>query len=89
MDAVALATGKRPNFLLLIATLEVEGGAIGTAIHLTFAKLDDIVPFGDFFPNGLVRIQSITRLVNITKMHGLTQGYGPFIRLIMAGQHLE
>ena len=45
---------SRPDLLLLIAALEVEGGAIGAAVHLRVAQLDDLAAVADFFPDGLV-----------------------------------
>src|SRR5690606_17763293 len=75
--------------LLLVATLEVERAAIGAAVHLMLAQLDDIVAAGDFFPDSLVWVEVIAALVDIAKVDGVADADLAGIRLLVPGDHLE
>ncbi len=68
VHAVALTAGKVADLLLLVAALEVEGAAIGARIHFELAELDDFGAAGDFLPDGLVAVERVAALVDITKI---------------------
>src|SRR5690606_14600812 len=53
------------------------------------AELDHVRTAGDLFPNGLVRVESVTRLVNIGQVNSLTDADRALVRLFLAGQHAE
>src|SRR5262249_5918698 len=72
MDAVALAARQSPDLFLLVRTLEVERSAISARIHFLFAKKDYVVAVGNLFPDRLLAIERIARLIDIAEMYRLT-----------------
>src|SRR5438445_7203566 len=89
MHAVALAARKVADLLLLVAATEVEGRAVGTAVDLMLAELDDLGAAGDFFPHRLVRFERVSALVDIAEPHSLALADRAGIRCFLTGDHLE
>jgi hypothetical protein len=74
VDAVALTARQEADLFLLIRALEVEGPGIDAAVHLHIAQMDHLGPARDFFPDVLVGVQRIARLVDIGQVHRVAQG---------------
>src|SRR5690606_23768809 len=89
VHTVALAARKRAYLLLLVAALEVEGGAIGSGVNLVLAELDDVVAARNLLPHGLVRIERIAALVHITELHRLADADRAAVGLLLPGDHAE
>src|SRR5690554_3482145 len=89
MYAVAFAPGKLPDLLLLIAALEVEGAHIGARRRLALAEYHHVEPIGNLFPNRLVRVQGIARLIHVSKLYRLADPDFAGIWLILPGDHPE
>ena len=89
MDAVALTTRQHPHLLLLVRTLEVEGGAIAARIDFALAKLDQVITAGNLFPNRLLAIKRVTRLVDIAKLDTLANLDRAGIRFFLTRNHPE
>ena len=69
MHAVALAAGKLADLFLLIGALEVECRAIGTRIDFALSKLQLIKPARYLFPDRLLTIKRVARLIDIAEVH--------------------
>jgi hypothetical protein len=54
-----------PTFCCWSPPLKLKRAAIGAAVHLALAELDDVVAAGDFLPDGLVAIERVAALVDI------------------------
>src|SRR6476659_1106247 len=89
MNAVALSTGERTDFLLLIAALEVERADISTRVHLPFSQPNDVLPIRDLLPNGLVRGEVIAALVDIAEVHAVAEPDLAGVRLLLPRDHAE
>src|ERR1700759_725041 len=89
MHAVALTARERADLLLLIGALEVERRAVTSGIDLALAEQDQFVTAGNLFPHGLVAVQRVARLVDITEMHGIADRDAARIRLFLPGDHAE
>ncbi len=89
MDAVALTARQNADFLLLVAALEVERAHIGPARHFMVAQHDHVIAARNLFPDVLVGIERVARLVHIPKLHGLAEGDGAAIGFLFADDHLE
>jgi len=77
---VALAPRQQADFLLLVATFEVERGAIGAGVHLSIAQRDQLGAAGDRLPDVVVGLQVIAGLVDVGKLHGIADLDGAGIR---------
>src|SRR5262249_33448652 len=89
MDAVALAAGERADLLLLVGALEVERRAIAARIDFLLAEQDQLVAAGDLLPHRLLAVERVARLVDIAEMHGLADGDGALVRLLLVGDHAK
>ena len=70
MNAVTFAARELTDKLLLVGTLEVERGNIGTSIDLTSAEFDDVLAITNLGVDSSVSIERITALIHITELHG-------------------
>ena len=60
------------DLLLLVAALEVEGRRHRRGeFILRLAEFDDVGAAGDFLPHGLVGVERVADLVDITELHRL------------------
>ena len=89
VHAVALAAREHADRLLLVAALEVEGGAIGARRHAALAHGDLVHAVGDFLPDGLAVVEAVAALVDIAELDALADGQRAAIGLVDAGDHLE
>src|SRR5262249_61806178 len=89
MDAVALAAGQGPDLFLLVGTLEVERSAIGARIHFLLAEKDHVVAVGNLFPDRLLAVERVPRLVDIAEMNRFTDLYGSFVGFFLSDDHAE
>src|SRR5579883_546003 len=89
MHTVAFAARERPDLLLLVRALEVEGAAVGARIDLALAELELVEAAGDFLPDGRVAVERIARLIDIAEMHGLADLDRAGVGLVLAGDHAE
>src|SRR5690349_18381672 len=89
MHPIAFAARKLPHLLLLVGALEVEGGHIGPARHLNLAKLDDVEPVGNLFPDRLVGAKRVPRLIDIAELHRLADLQASGIGTLLADDHAE
>src|SRR5262245_11380490 len=89
MDAVALAAGQGPDLFLLVGTLEVERSTIGARIHFLLAEKDHVVAVGNLFPDRLLAVERVPRLVYIAEMNRLTDLYGSFVGFFLSDDHAE
>ncbi len=87
MHAVALTTRQNTYWFLLVPAFEIKSPHISATGHCTFAKLDHIKPVGYFLPNGFLRVQCITRLVDIADFNRFPHFKCATIRRFTAGQH--
>src|SRR5438477_120693 len=65
MHAVALATGKVPDLLLLVRPTEVERRRVGARVATAVADLDVLLSAGDLFPDRLRRIERVAGLRHV------------------------
>src|SRR5579883_1043102 len=89
MHAVALTARKLADFLLLISAFEIEGRCIGARIDLALAEINYLIAAGNLFPNGLLGVVRIARLIDIAKMHGFADFDRAGVRLLLADDHAE
>src|SRR6185312_12541977 len=89
MHAVALAAGKRADFFLLVAALEIEGRDVSSTRHVLLAEGDDVIAAGDFFPHGLFAVERVAALVDITELHRLADLHRAAVGFFLAGNHAE
>src|SRR6202011_3551625 len=80
---------QRANLLLLVGALEIERRAIAARIDLALAEQDQFVAAGNLFPDALLAIETVARLVDIAEMHALADGDGALVRLVLSGDHPE
>ena len=74
---------------MLVAALEVELPDIGARGHGAFAKFNFIKTVGNHLPDSLVTLQIVTRLIDIAKLHCVTNGECTSVRCLAAGNHPE
>jgi hypothetical protein len=74
---------KGPDLFLLVGALEVERGAIGARIHFLLAEKDYVVAVGNLFPDRLLAIERIPRLIDVAEMNRLTDLDRSFIGLFL------
>ena len=89
VHAVAFAARQGADLLLLVAALEVEGAAIGAAVHRRVAQGDQLGAAADLLPDVVVVAQRVARLVDIGQLHRLAQGDRALVGLLLTGQHAE
>src|SRR5690348_14027824 len=89
MNAVAFAAGKLADFFLLIGALEVERRTIRARIDFTLSKLQLIKPPRYLFPDRLLTIKRVARLVDIAEVHRFTDLDRALIRFLLRGDHPE
>src|SRR5579883_3168285 len=89
VDAVALAARKLADLLLLVGSAEVERGAVGAAVHLAIAELDDVEAARQLLPHRLVGIERLAALVDVAELHRRADREGTRIGFLLAGDHLE
>src|SRR5690606_32483759 len=63
--------GEHPGLLLLVWPLEAELRHVGAGRDLSLSDLDEVMPSRDDLPQGLVRVDAATRLVDVRDLHGL------------------
>src|SRR5437016_3394991 len=69
MDAVALTARQRADLLLLIGAREIQASDVGARIDQPIAELNLILSIADLFPNRLVRVEHIARLIYISQLN--------------------
>ena len=89
MQAVAFTAREHADLLLLVGTLEVEPRAIGAARHLALAQQDHVVAVGEFLPHGLLVVQAVAALVDISHLDAVADAQRAAIGLLAAGEHAE
>src|SRR4029079_11225972 len=89
MQPAALAAGKLPDVLLLVAPLEVEAPEIGARRHLELAHGQDVLAARDRLPGGLVVRQRLARLVDDGELDGVADDDFTGIGLFAAGDQPE
>jgi hypothetical protein len=89
MHAVALATRKLADFLLLIGALKIEGRCIGARIDLALAERNQLIAAGKFFPHVFLGIERVARLVDIAEMHGFADYDRAGVWFLLANDHAE
>ncbi|MPL74131.1 hypothetical protein SDC9_19941 [bioreactor metagenome] len=89
VHAVAFTARKQPHLLLLVGALEIERADIAARVHRGLAELDQLGPARDLFPDVLLRIERVARLVDIGELHRLADGDGAGVGRLLAGDHLE
>ena len=89
VQTAALTAGQHADFLLLVATIEVEAAAIRTAWHLEFAHGHDVEATGHIFPNGFFVGQVVAVLVDKGHLHGLANFDRAAVRLLFASNQFE
>ena len=68
---VALPARERPDLLLLIAAAEVEPRHERARVDRLLAEHELFLAAGNLFPHGLVGVQRLARLVDVTDLHRL------------------
>ena len=89
VHAVALATGQRAHFALLLVALEVEARAIGAAVDLGAAEVQFIGAFGDVFPDRFFGVQVITALIDVGHLHRLADDQLATVGRFLARDHVH
>src|SRR3569623_3454840 len=51
--------------------------------------MDDVVAFGDFLPDGLLAVERVARLIDVTELHALADLDRAAVRLLLLGDHAE
>src|SRR6202035_3402988 len=69
--------------------LEIERRTIAARIDLALAEQNKFVAAGDFLPHALLAVETVARLVDITKMHALADRDGALVRFLLPGDHPE
>ena len=69
VQATALTTGQRADQFLLVLALEVEAADVGARLDLDAVDVEDVRAAGDRFPDCLVVLQSVARLVHVRELH--------------------
>ena len=89
VNTVAFTARQQSDFLLLVAAFEVERRTIRARVHFGIAQRDQFCTARDRFPNGRIRVEVVTRLVNVGQLHSITEGDGPLIWLFLTSEHFE
>src|SRR5579859_2171823 len=89
VEPVALATGQYPGGLLLVGSLEPEGGDVRARGHLDLADHQVVEPVGDDLPHRLLRVEAGAALVDVRQEDGLADAYLAGVRLLEAHDRLE
>src|SRR6185369_14737866 len=89
VDPVALAARELADLLLLVGAAEVERGAVGAAVHLAVAELDDVEPARQLLPHRLVGIERLAALVDVAELDRRPDREAAGVRLLLADDHLE
>src|SRR5579885_1993697 len=89
MHPVALAARELGDILLLIGPLEGEGRRIGARIDLALTEVKHLLAARDFFPDGLLAIERVARLVDVAEPDRLAFCDRAFIRLLLPRDHAE
>src|SRR5438477_8786079 len=85
MHAVALATGKVPDLLLLVRATEVERRRVGARVATAVADLDVLLSAGDLFPDRLRGIERVAGLRHVRKLDGVAAARRSAIGVLLAG----
>ena len=88
MHAVAWPPESVPTFLLLVAALEGEGGAVGVANHFVLPSLMMSLRRNSS-QTVLVGVERVAALVDIGKLHRVADADFAGIGLFLAGQYAE
>ena len=75
--------------LLLVGSLEVEAGHVGTRVKLAAPHFNRVVPAGDLFVSGLVLIERVAVLVDIAPLDGRADPNLAAVGLLLPGEHAE
>ena len=89
VEAVALTTGEDLGWLLLVSTLEAEGGQVGARRHFVLADVDVVQAVGDNFPHGFFGVDVFAVLVHVGDLDGLADGHVARVRLFQTNDGLE
>src|SRR5882762_3194595 len=89
VHAVALAAGELADGLLLVGAAEVEARDVAARRRRIVSDLDVLQAIGDFFPHGFLRIERISRLIDVRELHRFPHLQPAGIRLDVPGQDPE
>ena len=65
VDAVPFTAGELADEFLLIRAFEIEASDVCAAVHSDFADFDPVGTAGDFFKDGLFRVEGVARLIDV------------------------
>src|SRR5215468_5222425 len=68
MNAIALATRKLSDPLLLVGAREIKTRDVCAGVYLALSEVKNIGAVGYFFPDSLVRAQRIARLIDVAEL---------------------
>ena len=89
VQTVALTTGQNTSRLLLVRTLEAERGHVSARRHFNVSDLDIVESVRDDLPEGLIRINAGTSLVNVRDFDGFTDIQFATVKRLQANDGLE
>src|SRR5690349_3464801 len=90
MNAITFPTRKLSDLLLLVSAREIKPRAISARLNFAVTHHDDFVfAVRDFLPDRLIRVECISRLIDVSELHGLTHPDGSGVGLLLSGQHTE
>ena len=89
VQAIALTTGQDAGRLLLIRALEAKRGDVGARGHFHIADLNEVQAVRDNLPQGLVRVNTGARLVDVADFDGLADRQLAAIERLEADDRLE
>ena len=74
---------------MLIGSLEVECADVGPGVHFVLAEVEAIVAARHFFPDVVIRIERVARLINEAELDRRADVDRPLVRFLLSGDELE
>src|SRR6187397_1268011 len=89
MHAVAFTARKLADDLLLARALEVEPAHVAARRRLVVADLDHVEAARYLLPDGVLVVERLARLIDVSELHRRTHAQFARVRLLEARHHAE
>ena len=89
VHAVPLAAREVLDELLLVRAAEVEPRDVLPRVELALAERDHVLVARDLLPDGVLRLEAATRLVDVGELDGVADLERASVRLLLARDHPE